>query len=260
MSTNTSRSSEHSAVQSSKEGKEERRRRRRGPPGAKIVTPDLPTFLQQHPRNVERQTSKRSMDSSITSSIPTLDSEELNQQMELMEQMEILSMEEALVEKKIEEAKRKLHSHSAANLFHNNDTSNLLTDHNSDVVEEDSVNESDDDYALPKAAFFIPGITGRAKCLTKIGEKEKENSSSEDDKDNQTVETLLPMYFIPGINGQARCLKQSRKGSISQNTTKSETSDKSDSSSSKGKALDREAHNSISRNIDSIRASLASRR
>lgn len=247
-------------MQSSKEGKEERRRRRRGPPGTKIVTPDLPTFLQQLPRNIERQASKRSMDSSITSSIPTLDSEEINQQMELMEQMEILSLEEALVEKKIEEAKRKLFATNAANLIHINDTANLLTGKGSDVDEVDSVNESDDDYVVPKAAFFIPGITGRAKCLTKIGEKEKENSSSDDDKDNQTVETLLPMYFIPGINGQARCLKQSRNASMSQNTTKSETSDKSDSSSSKGKALDREAHNSISRSIDSIRASLASRR
>jgi hypothetical protein len=249
ISTKTSRSSGQSTARSSKEGrdegKEERRRRRRGPTGANVVAPDLPTFLQQQPRNYEKQTSRRSMDYSTSSSIPTLDSEEINQKWQLMEQMEILSMEEAQFEKQIEEAQRKLFDSLAVV----NDTQC-----NEESPDSNGLSSDDDDgYVVPKSAFFIPGITGRAKCLSKIGEKEKESSSSEDDK---TVQTELPIFFIPGITGQARCLKQSRRRS----NLRSEIAEKKDSSSSKGKSIDSAAHQSLTRSIGSIRETLASRR
>jgi hypothetical protein len=177
---------------------------------------------------------------STTSSIPTLDSEEIFQNSQLMEQMEILSMEEAQFEKQIEEAQSKLYNSLAV-------VSNTQCNEESPDFNGTS-SDDDDGYVVPKSAYFIPGITGRAKCLSEIGEKEKESSSP---KDDETVQTKLPNFFIPGITGPARCLKQSSR----RNDLRSELAE------SKGgrKSMDSSTHQSLTRSVDSIREALASR-
>jgi hypothetical protein len=278
--TKTSRSSGHSAGRSSKEskdeGKEGRRRRRRGPTGANVVAPDLPFFLQQQRRIHENQTPRPSMDHSTSSSIPTLDSEETDQKWQIMEQMEILSMEEAAFEKQIEEARRKL-SDSMAVV---NDTK---CNQDSYDFDEDS-SDNTGCYIVPKTGFFIPGITGRASCLAHEREEEKDKSflldgstkqtelpvffipgingqarclkeNGKEENDDNTVQTELPAFFIPGITGQARCLKEPR----SKSSKRVELAQNSDSGSSKKLSIDRAQRESLTRSVDSIREALASR-